>query len=94
MKPPLISIALISASALAYEILLMRLLSITQWHHFAYMIISLALLGYGVSGTFLALVQDRLKGHFKAAFLINAALFGLTAMAENPLGLMSIVYIE
>ncbi len=82
MKPPLISIALISASALAYEILLMRLLSITQWHHFAYMIISLALLGYGVSGTFLALVQDRLKGHFKAAFLTNAALFGLTAVSS------------
>ncbi len=78
--PPLISIALISASALAYEILLMRLLSITQWHHFAYMIISLALLGYGVSGTFLALMQDRLKGHFQAAFMVNAALFGLTAM--------------
>jgi len=30
VKPPLISIALISASALAYEILLMRMLSITQ----------------------------------------------------------------
>jgi SAM-dependent methyltransferase len=82
VKPPLISIALISASALAYEILLMRLLSITQWHHFAYMIISLALLGYGVSGTFLALVQDRLKGHFQAAFLINATLFGLTALGS------------
>ena len=82
VKPPLLSIALISASALAYEILLMRLLSITQWHHFAYMIISLALLGYGVSGTFLALVQERLKGHFQAAFLINAALFGLTALVS------------
>ena len=82
MKPPLISIALISASALAYEILLMRLLSITQWHHFAYMIISVALLGYGVSGTFLGLAQERLKGQFKTAFAINAALFGLTAMGS------------
>jgi len=80
--PPLISIALISALALAYEILLMRLLSITQWHHFAYMIISLALLGYGVSGTFLALAQNRLKGHFQAAFLVNAALFALTAVGS------------
>jgi hypothetical protein len=78
--PPLISIALISASALAYEILLMRLLSITQWHHFAYMIISLALLGYGVSGTFVALLQERLKGHFRIAFIANAAFFGLTAV--------------
>ena len=45
--PPLIAIALISGAALAFEILLMRLFSIVLWHHFAYMIISLALLGYG-----------------------------------------------
>ncbi|MGD8593475.1 MAG: hypothetical protein PVF82_11615, partial [Gammaproteobacteria bacterium] len=55
---PAISIFLVSMSALAYEILLMRIFSIIQWHHFAYMIISLALLGYGVSGTFLSITQQ------------------------------------
>jgi len=59
LKPPLISLGLISATALAYEILLMRLFSIIQWHHFAYMIISLALLGYGISGTLVSLLQAR-----------------------------------
>ena len=43
--PPRMTIFLVSATALAYEILLMRLFSIVQYHHFAYMIISLALLG-------------------------------------------------
>lgn len=28
----------------------MRLFSIIQWHHFAYMMISVALLGYGAAG--------------------------------------------
>ncbi|ESS68597.1 hypothetical protein MGMO_145c00100 [Methyloglobulus morosus KoM1] len=42
----------------------MRLFSIIQRHHFAYLIISLALLGYGVSGTFLAIYRDRLKQNF------------------------------
>ena len=42
---PVIAVALISAAALAHEILLTRLLSITCGHHFASMIISLALLG-------------------------------------------------
>ena len=46
----LLAVAGLSAATLAYEILLMRLLSISHWHHFAYMIISLALLGYGASG--------------------------------------------
>jgi len=79
-RPPLFSIALISAAALAYEILLMRLFSIIQWHHFAYMMISLALLGYGASGTFLALSRRWLQGRFRAAYLVNAVLFGISAV--------------
>jgi len=79
-RPPLFSIALISAATLAYEILLMRLFSIIQWHHFAYMMISLALLGYGASGTFLALSRRWLKGRFQAAYLVNAVLFGISAL--------------
>jgi spermidine synthase len=78
--PPLFSIALLSGAALAYEILLMRLFSIIQWHHFAYMMISLALLGYGASGTFLALSRRWLPGRFLHAYVLNAALFGITAL--------------
>ena len=43
-----------SAAVLAYQVLLVRAFSIGQWHHFAYMIISIALLGFGASGTLLA----------------------------------------
>ena len=71
---------LISAAALAYEILLMRLFSIIQWHHFAYMIISLALLGYAASGTFLALTQGWWSAHFRLAYVVSAALFGVTSV--------------
>ena len=48
------AIAAISAAILAYEVLLVRLFAITQWHHFAFMAISIALLGFGVSGALLA----------------------------------------
>jgi spermidine synthase len=77
----LLAIALASAGILAYEVLLTRLLAITQWHHFTYMVISIALLGYGVSGAFLALMRDRLKPHFTTAFAASAALFGFSAVA-------------
>lgn len=73
------ALALVSASILAYEVLLIRLFSIVQWHHFTYMVISIALLGFGASGTFLALTRDWLLRRFAAAFAISAALFGLTA---------------
>jgi len=50
-----------SASVLAYEILLMRLLSIGFWHQFAYMVISLALLGFGAAGSLLFLAFERIR---------------------------------
>ncbi len=76
----LLSLSLISAAALSYEILLMRLLSIVQWHHFAYMIISLALLGYGASGTFLTLAARWLADRLATAYFINAAGFAFTSL--------------
>ncbi len=72
---------LISATAIAYEILLMRMLSIVQWHHFAYMIISLALLGYGASGTFIAINKRWLEQRFELVFSISALLFSVTIVA-------------
>ena len=60
--------------------LLTRIFSIVQWHHFAYMVISLALLGYGASGAFLALAGDALRPHARAAFAAGAALFALAAV--------------
>jgi len=79
-RPPFITIALASAVALGYEILLIRLFSVIQWHHFAYMIISLALLGYGASGTFLAVTQARLLRHYPRALSVNLTLFAATLL--------------
>jgi spermidine synthase len=77
----LLAVGLVSAGVLAYEVLLARLFSIIQWYHFAYMVISIALLGYGASGTFLALAGDRLARRASATFGVFAALFGITAVA-------------
>ncbi len=45
-----LALVVISAAILAYEVLLVRLFAIVQWHHFAFMAISIALLGFGASG--------------------------------------------
>lgn len=74
-----LAIALVSGAAIGYEILLMRLFSIIQWHHFAYMIISLALLGYGASGVVLALYRDWLNARFQWVFPGGILLFSLSA---------------
>jgi SAM-dependent methyltransferase len=50
---------LTSAAVLADEVVLVRAFSIGLWHHFAYMVISIALLGFGASGTLLAVLGRR-----------------------------------
>jgi spermidine synthase len=75
------AIALLACASIAYEILLIRLFSILLWHHFAYMIISLALLGIGASGTFLAFAKDRMARRFTMAFASGAILFAVSAVA-------------
>ncbi len=78
----LLPVSLISAATLAHEVLLMRLFSIIQWHHFAYMIISIALLGFGASGTFVVFARRPLVERYSAAFAASAALFGITAIVS------------
>jgi len=76
----LLAVSLLSAAVIAYEILLTQLFAITLWHHFAYMVISLALLGYGASGTFLVFVRQRRLARFGASFAALAVSFGLAAI--------------
>ena len=64
------AIALVSAAALAYQLLLMRWLAIAHWHPLAVVIISLALLGHGASGSVLSVWGARAVARFDAWFPI------------------------
>jgi MFS family permease len=52
-----ISLGLLSGAIIAYQIALMNAFSLIQWDHFASMMISLALLGFGAGGTVLTLFK-------------------------------------
>ncbi|MFC3550641.1 hypothetical protein ACFOLC_06380 [Lysobacter cavernae] len=80
-----LAIALISAAALAYQLLLMRWLAIAHWYPFAVVIISLALLGHGGSGTWLSLwlrvcTPERLRADFESMFARCAWGFAMSAV--------------
>ena len=82
MKRREAALLLVSTAVLAYQVLLMRAFSIGQWHHFAYMVISIALLGFGASGTLLAALQRRstnLGGRSLPARAAGAGWFALSA---------------
>src|SRR5436309_10860868 len=50
-----VAIALASAAVMLYEIAVTRILSVVLWYHFAFLAVSLAMLGLGVPGVWFAL---------------------------------------
>lgn len=52
-----LAIFVVSFSTLAFEVLLTRVFAIGQWNHLSFMVISIALFGFGASGTFLSLFE-------------------------------------
>jgi hypothetical protein len=73
-----LGVFLLSASTLAFEVVLSRLFSISQFYHFAFMTVSLALLGAGASGAALSVFPSLRRGD-PARRLSSLAL--LTALA-------------
>ena len=55
------------------------MLAIVHWHHFAYMIIAVALLGFGAAGSLVAVLQRLLLTRFRWAFGAAALGFGVGA---------------
>jgi hypothetical protein len=60
------AVGLASAATVAAEVLLVRRLGVEHFHHFAYLAVGVAMLGYGASGTALATVPAR-PGWFRLA---------------------------
>lgn len=87
MKPyrALIVIGLAGGVGLAYELALMRIMALAEWHHFAYMIISIALLGFAAAGTYLTLFRP--PGRRRAARLTTFALALLLPVLPASYGL-------
>ena len=77
------AVVLVSAATTAYELLLVRLFGVEQFHHFASMAIGVALLGSGASGTLAALAPpaDDASG---ARRLRRAAAATALALVASP----------
>ena len=95
-----IALFLSSLALIALQIVLMQALAQGQGHHFAYAVISLAMLGFGSSGTVLALARGKLLPRaesvsqfclmFAAASCLLALPLALQAAALTDLSLLFI----
>ena len=98
VAPACVAVFLVSAAIIALELALMRCLSVARWHHFSYLVVSTALLGFGASGTLLTFVGDRLRKHFwewagglTVLFAVSVTL-ALRAAEALPLDVQYVLY--
>ncbi len=73
-----LAVLLVSLAVIALELALMRILSLRFWSHFAYMVISVAILGFGASGTALTLLRGRIVPAKRAWMFSLAILFAVS----------------
>src|SRR5512137_1691251 len=71
MKRAYIGVSVVTLSTLLLELLFTRIFSVTLYYHFAFMVISLALFGLGLSGVMLYLHPERYPEE-KLASLLSA----------------------
>jgi hypothetical protein len=74
-------IFLCSASAISFEIALTRVFSISLGYHFAFMIVSMAMLGLGLSGTILSLNQGLRKIELLGTYALGLSVAVLVGYA-------------
>ena len=79
------ALAILSIAVISYQLILMHILSIVQWYHFAYMVISIALLGFGVAGTIISLFRKQLLKNLD--FLLPASMMATGLLMATVIGI-------
>ncbi|HID28607.1 MAG TPA: hypothetical protein EYP19_01235 [Desulfobacterales bacterium] len=74
-------VGLTSLATLMLQVTLTRLFSVALWHHFAFMVVSIAFLGYAASGTFLMMAPRMKTLPLRPTLALLALGFSMTTLA-------------
>jgi len=88
MKPHFLLIAVVSLTTLAMELFFTKILSFVLWNHLVYLIISIALLGFGASSMFVMLARGRIEA-FRDERFISANLMLLVLSVIGALAFIA-----
>ena len=80
-----LGVLLVSAALLGFELALMRHLLYVGWHHFAFLVIAVAVLGFGASGTLLVVLRSRSACGSRERELAQASSLSLACGVAIPL---------
>ncbi|MFQ3621440.1 MAG: hypothetical protein SNJ78_10925 [Spirochaetales bacterium] len=90
----LAALFVLSVTLIAYELAVMRSFAVGSWSNFGAMVISIALLGYGLAGTLLTFLEERIRRQadtwlLASSLLLTPAMAGAHILAQwvpfNPL---------
>jgi spermidine synthase len=77
------SVTLASAAVIALQIALMRIFAVGSWSHFGSLVVSLAMLGFGVGSVVLCLLERWFAAHWRTAAGCALASFGPLAVGVD-----------
>ena len=80
-----LSVGLVAGAIIALEIAVMRVFSIASWAHFGSLVVSIAMLGFGIASAVMCLAKGSIERHRDQIARICLLLFGPLLAAANGL---------
>ena len=77
------AVALGAGAVIALQIDIMRVFSVGSWAHFGSLVVSLAMLGFGLTSAVMTLAKDWFARHWRGVATIGLGLFGPLAVGAN-----------
>jgi spermidine synthase len=77
------AVGLGAGAVIALQIDVMRVFSVGSWAHFGSLVVSLAMLGFGLASAAMTVAKDWFARHWRVAAAVSLALFGPLAVAAN-----------
>ena len=77
------AVGLGAGSVVALQIDIMRVFSVGSWAHFGSLVVSLAMLGFGLTSAVMTVAKDWFSRHWRLAATVALGLFGPLAVAAN-----------
>src|SRR5271167_4712311 len=77
------AVGLGAGAVIALQIDIMRVFSVGSWAHFGSMVVSLAMLGFGLTSAVMTIAKDWFSRHWRIAATVALGLFGPLAVGAN-----------
>ena len=78
-----IAVGLGAGAVIALQIDIMRVFSVSSWAHFGSLVVSLAMLGFGLTSAVMTIAKDWFARNWRVAASVSLGLFGPLAVAAN-----------